>query len=292
MHSTINDTTKTLEILIRELPRLYKEHSPISNVYQFMQKIAAEEIKSRFSTDSIEPRTFEPFGSLVFPYFEMGAINSLNLFALDELIIFSFYDLNRNRYKNVLDIGGNIGLHSIVMDRCGFNVTTFEPDQTHYEKLCNLLKLNACHRVTPLQKAVSSKTGTAEFVRVLGNTTSSHLAGSKIPYGDLETYEVPICDIRELLKGIDFIKMDAEGHEKEILLRMDKEAFNTVDVMVEIGSKENATAVFEHLQRENITAFAQKICWEKVKTIEQMPTSHRDGSLFLTSKDQMPWRES
>ncbi|MCH9614509.1 MAG: hypothetical protein SP1CHLAM54_15300 [Chlamydiia bacterium] len=290
MQETLTAHSKTLETLILGLPEIYPAHEPSSDVYKLLHKLAVCEAEARFSGDTLEPKDFGPFGSLVFPYFQMGAINSVNLFALDELIIFSFYYLNRNRYKNVLDIGGNIGLHSIVMARCGFNVTTFEPDVTHYEKLSEMLKLNECTNVTPLQEAVSSSTGTAEFVRVLGNTTSSHLAGSKNPYGDLETYEVPIRDIRELLDGIDLIKMDAEGHEKEILLAMNKQAFNTCDVMVEIGSPENAEAVFEHLKREGITAFAQKISWEKVERYDDMPESHRHGSLFITNKDRMPWR--
>ena len=35
--------------------------------------------------------------------------------------------------------------------------------------------------------------------------------------------------------------------------------------------------------------FAQKINWQRVRSIAAMPTSHRDGSLFVTKKDQMPW---
>ena len=66
-----------------------------------------------------------------FSYFEMGAINSLDLFGLDELIIFSFYWQNRNIYTSVADIGANIGLHSVILGHMGYSVTSFEPDPIH-----------------------------------------------------------------------------------------------------------------------------------------------------------------
>ena len=36
---------------------------------------------------------FSPFGEINFPYIEMGAINTLHLFGLDEIIIFVLFDL-------------------------------------------------------------------------------------------------------------------------------------------------------------------------------------------------------
>ena len=54
------------------------------------------------------------------------------------IIIFSYYWTNRKRYKNVADIGANIGLHSILMSRCGWQVTAYEPDPIH----CDLIKRN------------------------------------------------------------------------------------------------------------------------------------------------------
>ncbi|MBI3901101.1 MAG: FkbM family methyltransferase, partial [Chlamydiia bacterium] len=134
--------------------------------------------------------------------------------------------------------------------------------------------------------AVSNKRGSANFTRVLGNTTSSHLTGSKTPYGELETFAVELADIKELIPSADLIKMDVEGHEKEIILAV--ENWKNTDAIIEIGNNENAQAIYDHLTRLQVNAFAQKIGWKRVEKLEDMPTSHRDGSLFITSKDGLP----
>lgn len=108
----------------------------------------------------------------------MGAIDSLDLFGIDKLVIFAFYWSNSGRYKRTLDMGANIGLHSIMMSRCGFQVTCFEPDPHHFSLLTRNLSDNNINSVTAVNAAVSVKEGTMEFVRVLGNTTGSHLAAT------------------------------------------------------------------------------------------------------------------
>ena len=69
---------------------------------------------------------------------------------------------------------------------------SFEPDPGHLTQLQYNLKLNQIE--TDLREAaVSLEDGHAEFVRVMGNTTGSHLAGSKSdPYGDLDRFEVTV----------------------------------------------------------------------------------------------------
>lgn len=278
-----------LEALLLDLPKMHESHSPTHPCYLFLKKIAKQEIASLFASG--EKRDFPPFGPLTIPYTKMGAVDSLDLFGLDELILFSFYWQNRHRYKRVLDVGGNIGLHSILLSRAGFHVTTFEPDPAHFENLLKNLKTNHCTSVTPHSAAVSFRTGTADFVRVLGNTTSSHIAGSKQPYGALETLTVPLRDLRELLPTTDLMKMDVEGHEKEILVHTEKNDWKHLDAVIEVGSADNAKHIFAHLQKIGVHSYAQKINWHRVKCLEDMPTSHRDGSLFISLKSAMPWSE-
>ena len=167
----------------------------------------------------------------------------MDLFDLDEFIIFSFYWANRKRYKNVLDIGANIGLHSLVLAKCGYEIDSYEPDPVHFKQLNYILAINQIQNVKAHCGAVSSKEGKAEFVRVLGNTTSSHLAGCKNPYGELEKFSVELFDIRKLIQGKDFMKMDVEGHEDQILLATTGADWNCLDAMVEIGAPEKANLI-------------------------------------------------
>src|SRR5258708_2926961 len=103
-------------------------HVPTSGAYKETKAKARAIALEQFSSKERVAREFGSFGALSLPYTKMGAIDSVDLFGLDELIIFSFYRANRARYRRVLDIGANLGLHSIVMARCGFQVKAFEPD--------------------------------------------------------------------------------------------------------------------------------------------------------------------
>jgi len=129
-----------------------------------------------------------------------------------------------------------------------------------------------------------------EFVRVLGNTTSSHLAGAKNDaYGPLERFPVRVETIANIMPTVDFIKMDAEGQEKIIILGTTAEHWANTDMMVEVGSEGNAAAIFEHLRGIGVHAFAQKIGWSLVESFDDMPTHYKNGSLFITRKPPMLW---
>jgi len=279
----------TLDKIFSELKENPKLHFRSSDLYQRNKIEVRNLVEKLFSSKELSKNEFGPFGEIILPYTKMGAIDSLDLFGLDELIIFSFYKANKNRYKNVIDIGANLGLHSIIMDRCGFKVKAFEPDPWHYEMLVNNLKNNQADGVTPFKEAVSTKNGEAEFVRVLGNTTGSHLAGFKNSYGDTERFTVPVRSVLPLYEWADFAKIDAEGHEKELLLITTPEIMSGIDIMVEIGNPENANAVFTHFKKIGVNMFSQKLGWQQVQKLDDIPTSHREGSLFISSKDIMPW---
>lgn len=279
----------TLDLLFDALAESPKLHAPTTSFYRLCKANARTVIEALFASQDRVPRKFGPFGDISMPYTRMGAIDSLDLFGLDELIIFAFYHANRTRYRSTLDIGANLGLHSIIMARCGFSVRAFEPDPWHYGILEQNLAANGISTVEPIAAAVSTKEGEAQFVRVLGNTTGSHLAGAKDSYGEKEYFTVPTRAAGPLFASADFAKIDAEGHEKELLLTTTRESMRNLDIMVEIGNAANAEAVFKHFQAIGVGMFSQKTGWSKVQNLADVPTSHREGSLFITVKPAMPW---
>ena len=286
----MSSTFSILESLFLALPLLSNQHAPGSKVYALLKQIARREVENLFSEHDSKVKEFKPFGELVFPYHKMGAVNSLNLFDFDELIIFSFYWINRRRYRRVLDIGANIGLHSIILSKCGFEVRAYEPDPQHFEILQKNLALNNCSNVQTFHTAVSSKAGEMEFVRVLGNTTASHLAGSKTnPYGDLERFPVKVEAIGPLITWPDLIKLDVEGHEKEILLTTNRDHWSSTDALIEVENESSATFIYEHFTTLGVQLFSQKTNWQLVRDVDDMPTNYREGILFVTCKREMPW---
>ena len=285
------ESTITLTDILSTLPDLAAEHARTTPTYTLLEKTVAQTIaNSAFAETSNAKEALGEFGEIELPYYKMGAVDSLDLFGLDELIIFTFYWTNRDRYKRAADIGANLGLHSIMMSRCSWSVKAYEPDPTHAELLRRNLELNRSDSVELVEAAVSDHEGEVEFVRVLGNTTSSHLAGAKEnPYGELERFPVPVVNIDSIMENSDFIKMDAEGQEKIIILGTEKDHWSNTDMIVEVGTEENATAIFDHLSKIEVNAFAQKTGWSKISSVDEMPTSYKNGSLFLTSCDAMPW---
>ena len=232
-----------------------------------------------------------PVGFVPFSYVDMGAINSLDLFGLDELILFSFYWLNRDRYHHAVDMGANIGLHSVLLGRVGLTVTSYEPDPKHVALLTkHLVANNVQDQVTVAQAAVAGENGILEFVRVLGNTTGSHVAGAKKdPYGDLEIFEVQAVSVSDAIAGKDLVKMDVEGLEADLLTSLDASDFASLDMVCEVGTRENAEIIWNHFKDSGVNLFSQKSGWARVTDFEYMPRSYKEGSLFLSCLDEMPW---
>jgi FkbM family methyltransferase len=291
MDDNRNATVERASRLIDALPEISRFHSRESKIYGFNDACRALILDGLGLDRSDESSvTFDQFGQIKLPYHEMGAISSIDLFGLDELILFSFYWINRDKYKTVSDLGANIGLHSIILSRCHFKVTAYEPDPVHFELLNRNLALNHCQDVEVLNAAVSDVTGTANFVRVLGNTTSSHLEGSKDnAYGALEHFEVQTIAVDQVFDNTDFIKMDVEGAEAKIIGATGAEHWADVEMMLEVGNAKNAETIFDHLNRIGVKAFSQKTGWSRVQALADMPVSYREGSLFITKSDQMDW---
>jgi FkbM family methyltransferase len=265
-----------------------ENHCRDSNFYinsEKKLKLELKEIKDEFYLGEI--------GKIHFPYFAMGNINSLDLFGLDELILFSFYFSNRSNFKNVLDLGANIGLHSLVMKKLGFTVTSYEPDPIHTSQFKKVMNLNGFDDLGLRERAISDKFGNLDFIRILGNTTGSFLAGSKEnSYGPINRFSVEVDDIYTVLKDgdFDFIKMDVEGHEATLLERIPNNLLEGLKIMLEIGSEKNAKEIFRILIDRKIPAYSQKSNWKRVQSLFDLPAHHSQGSLLISLSGPPTWR--
>jgi len=267
-------------------------HARDTALYKLLESCCLDFIhNSDFKSENENAVPFGPFGSLTMPFQKMGAINSLDLFGLDELILFSFYLANKKRIKKAVDIGANLGLHSILMAKLGISVTSYEPDDNHFDWLNSRLEMNeVLDKVTPIKAAVSGENGMAEFIRVEGNTTGSHLAGAKSdPYGELTKYMVEVKAAEDVFFDADFAKIDAEGHETVILKAIPTPYWKKLEAVVEVGTAENADQIYDFFNGLGINLFSQKTGWNKVTNLNDVPTSYKEGSLFITGHSEMRW---
>lgn len=282
--------TVTIDLL-QEIASFHKHHSRYSRWWLETSKTLARRIQESIR-DGVLNLELIPAGNLKVQHLNFGVISSTHLFGLDEFLIFAWYAVNQERYKKVLDLGGNIGVHSLVMSRLGYRVIAFEPDPIHIEYFNNTIRENDCVGVELRAKAIGTSNQRSNFTRVLGNTTGNHISGAKKdPYGELETIEVQVEAIQKVLdEGFDFIKMDVEGYEANLIEALSPEVFGNLEVMLEIGTPENASRIFEQLKRLRIKAFSQKSNWRRVDSLSNMPASHKEGSLMLSKHHMMNWR--
>ena len=278
--------------LLIDLAMNSDKHTRGSLFFHDFEESLLAELPMIHSTTSGEQIILGEIGPVFFPYFEMGEISSANLFGLDELVLFAFYFANRTRYKRTLDLGANIGLHTLVMKKLGFETVSYEPDSIHLSQIKKVLESNGFSNDGVRPKAISDRNGTMEYLRVLGNTTGSHLMGAKEGvYGPTDVVTVEVDDILQvLLDGkFDFVKMDVEGHEALLLNRITPESIIRTDIMLEIGSQKNAVEIHRILSEKKIPSYSQKNNWSLVQRLEDLPSHHTHGSLFLSMRGAPNW---
>jgi len=244
---------------------------------------------SRERAQKILTDNFGPFGPIKFPYVKMGKIDSLHLFGLHtELAILAMYIHNKRKWRKVLDIGANLGLHSICMARMGMTVLAYEPDPEHYKRLIdNLVANRVSGYVTAHQQAVHTCSGTAPFIRVLDNLTGNHIVGYKDSYGPKAEITVEMVDCKQLWPWADFAKIDSEGNEAELCMTMTAEHMAHLQCVMEVRNRNNAHIIYDHFRSLKVPMWSQKVDWKQVKHFSDMPKVNREGSLFVGYEG--PW---
>lgn len=226
------------------------------------------------------------YRGLNIPKVSFGNLDSDALFCDKEQPLFDFYEASKDRYTKALDIGANIGVHSILMRRQGWAVRAFEPDPDTYALLAKNTADDTSVFAEFNNSAVSDHNGTEIFVRVKGNTTGSHLKGDKKPYGELEEFTVTVVDCRPLFAWADFAKIDCEGHEARLLKTVTEDC--RCEFMVEVGSASNAQQIWEHFFPLSYQLWSQKRGWQPCRWLKDLPLHHSDGALFIGRSAPFP----
>lgn len=126
---------------------------------------------------------------------------------------------------NVLDVGANFGVYSLTAASCigpAGHVWAIEPASSTAEYLKESARRHPCHNISVIQAAISSKNGTA-FLAFGQSEESHHLSSTQeITHTnnggeDVATITLDTLQEQYALPQIDFLKLDAEGHEEEIL---------------------------------------------------------------------------
>ena len=220
-------------------------------------------------------------------YINFGNTDIFDTLLISELIVFDFYNRNKKNYKNVLDIGSNIGIHSIILSKLGFNVSAYEPDNKHYSILKNNIKKNNCKNIRTYKYAVWSKKKILNFNRVIGNTTGSHIENSKSKvYGEIKKVKVRSVGFNSIIDNFDLIKIDCEGAEKEIFRNINLNKLENTDCILEITDKLSRKIIWKKLKNSKLKIYSQKNGWKMCKNISSLPKNYKEGNVFISKKNK------
>ena len=121
--------------------------------------------------------------------------------------------------KDILDIGAHIGMYTTAFGKKVNRVHSFECSPKSFNFLCaNLLLHDLSYKVTKYNVALSETQGTAKYyirdpLDGGGNGISGFSQDMNTP-----TIDVPTITLDSLgLTNINFIKIDVEGHEEQVL---------------------------------------------------------------------------
>lgn len=159
-----------------------------------------------------------------------------------------------------LDIGANIGNHSIYLSEIFNKVYSFEPNP----KIFDILKINSSNtNIIPLNFGLSDVNNRLDFVIQPGNAGGSRIVRnltSNFPFNSICIDVRRLDDVSELDGlAIRFIKIDVEGHELEALMGAEKTIMKNKPIIAfEQGAEEivnGSSPVINYLKSFNYSFF-------------------------------------
>jgi FkbM family methyltransferase len=182
-------------------------------------------------------KTVMNFGEFAFSIRTESIFSKISdLCMIYECVVLDDYNI-KNYIKDddiILDIGSHIGSFSICASRNtkkGF-IYAFEPSPENFEQLRKNIALNKSQNIIPINKAVLSRKKKTRFYINKTNYASNSI------FTKTNTFiEVPCINLSDIFKKYNlpkcnFLKMDCEGTEYDIILNTPKNVLKKIDKMV------------------------------------------------------------
>jgi FkbM family methyltransferase len=168
------------------------------------------------------------------------------LHAASEIFVAEIYDVNLPKDAYVLDCGANIGLGSIYLKSRypDAEIIAFEPDEKSYALLTKNIRSCGFQNIKLLKKAVWKEDARLQFSNQ-GNM------GSRIETaGDKSTIEVEAVSLGKFItRKVDFLKLDIEGAEYEVLKSIKSQLGHVQNMFVEYHGKFSENVKLEEIFR-------------------------------------------
>lgn len=189
----------------------------------------------------------------------------------------------------IIDIGANMGIFSIYAAKKAKNgkVYSFEPFKEHYERLEKDIKLNNLKNVQIFNEGISKKVGKQElFISNISSGMHSLYFKNKNKGNQI----VNITTLNKVIKennlykrGIDFLKIDCEGSEYDIIYSTSKNYLKKIKkISMEWENiddkKRNCQYMKKFLEDSGFKVFLRKI-----------EINQKQGILYAINKNQLSY---
>jgi FkbM family methyltransferase len=167
----------------------------------------------------VNQRTFELFGDPQDSYFQNVSFEDQSEGFISHIA--------KNHIRSgavIFDIGANVGATVAAMTayipEC--RIYAFEPSRLNFEYLSNMIAHNQLANCQAFQLALGSTAGEVDFLANLDSGSASHLSFEGVTLGGanervlLKTVDQVVSELK--LDRLDFVKIDVEGFESDVLL--------------------------------------------------------------------------
>lgn len=175
---------------------------------------------------------------------------------LNSIIFFNEYgDLKEQRDHEIfVDVGAHIGTFSLYAASKAPTRTiyAFEPEPFNYTLLCENIALNDSATIKPIRAAVSAQSGTATlYVQHERGAQGHSIVHAKTTDARIvDAISLPDFFSKNHITRCDYLKLDCEGSEYDIICSLDMSFFRNVDrIFIEYHPVEGRTPeeLIDHL---------------------------------------------
>lgn len=170
------------------------------------------------------------------------------LHGLEELFIDETYKFEPTSISpRIIDCGANIGLSVIYFKRLfpESKITAFEPDKDIFTLLQKNLEIFGCNDIDLINKAVWKENRSIKFLASggVGGRIQEAKEGEAI-------FELPAVRLKDYLnEEIDFLKIDIEGSELDVINDCRNELKNVKNIFIEYHSEESREQKLDEILR-------------------------------------------
>lgn len=201
---------KTLNVIFLLLKRFFREYIPLKVLFVFSKK---GEIVKRVQGSN-----------MILNLNDVGISRELAIYGVHESQSTSVVKSIITPGMKILEVGANIGYYALLETRLAGptgHLYAMEPSPFNFSLLERNLKLNGLNNYDLYKTAVGAENGTAKFL-LSGRSNLSTFIEREDLTG--EEVDVNVITLDEFMKDkkVDFIRMDVEGYEGEILKGAEK----------------------------------------------------------------------